>query len=148
MAHHSRPLSSRKFGDCTLCCTYLGIDKVDGSGLWKNPWVKCEFSTGRSCMKYTERPQPCRDFHCLWRESNDVPKRFRPDKVKAILTASDERNAIVVHCLERNKPGIVRLKTEFSKYVATLGKVGPVIVTTEKDSTAMGAFASRIEIIK
>ena len=126
----------------------MGIDKPDGSSLWKKAWVKCEFSTRRSCIKYAERPQPCRDFHCLWRESNVVPKRFRPDKVKAILTASDERNAVVVHCLEKDKPGIVGLQNEFSKYIATLGKVGPVIVTTDKDALAIGAFAARIEITK
>jgi hypothetical protein len=128
-----------------LCCTYLRIATPDGDD-WKKPWITCKHCLGRKCSIYEDRPEPCRAFECLWLADSFIPKKFRPDKVNAFLVESQEGNAFIVHCSERNKKSLVSGKSRFSKYLLGLASANPVVILTEKGGEPIGFYAQRIEV--
>jgi Fe-S-cluster containining protein len=128
-----------------LCCTYLRIGAPDGSD-WKQAWVTCRHCLGRKCSIYDRRPEPCRQFECLWLAETFIPKKFRPDKVNAFLVASKEGNAFIAHCREKDKLELTRGQSRFSKYLLGLASANPVVVLTEKSAEPIGAYAKRIDV--
>ena len=140
-----KPAIGRRCGECTLCCTYLRIGAPDGSD-WKKPWVTCKHCLGRKCSIYDDRPDPCRQFECLWLTDTFIPKKFRPDKVNAFFVESEEGPAFIVHCSEKNKRIITGGKSRFSKYLLGLATANPVVVLTEKGSEPIGSYAKRINV--
>lgn len=138
-------MANRRCGECTLCCTYLRIGAADGSD-WKLPWKTCKHCLGRRCAIYADRPDPCRDFRCLWLADTVIPKKFRPDKVKAFLTTSTSQNALIVYCREKDRTALTNGKSRFSKYLIGLANANPVVVLTEKGTQPIGAYANRINV--
>lgn len=136
---------NRRCGECTLCCTYLRIGAPDGTD-WKKPWITCKHCLGRKCSIYVDRPDPCRDFKCAWLADTFIPKKFRPDKVKAFLTASKSQNALIVYCREKDKVELTGGNSRFSKYLLGLAEANPVVVLTEKGAEPIGAYAKRINV--
>jgi hypothetical protein len=136
---------SRRCGDCTLCCTYLRIPAADDS-TWKKPWRQCQHCLGRKCSIYVDRPDPCRVFKCLWLADSAIPRKFRPDKVKAFLAASKEQNAIIVYCTEKDKISLIGGKSRFSQYLLGLAGNNPVVVLSEKGAKPIGSYANRIKV--
>lgn len=69
------PRTQRKCGKCTACCTVIGV-----SSLEKPPNSVCEHECGKGCRIYTERPEQCASYTCLWLEgwleSRHKPHRF------------------------------------------------------------------------
>ena len=135
-------IANRECGGCTLCCKYLGVAGSDGTSTWKKAWRTCEFCVGKGCSIHPDRPGPCRRFECLWLQSDQVPEKFRPDRVKAVLT-SGEDNGLVIHCLEKDRLRIIGGRTEFSRYVLGMSRKGPVLLSMDKGETHIGNNASR-----
>ena len=72
---------SRTCGDCTACCTVLAVHELD-----KPVNTVCKYDAGGSCAIYSERPQSCRDYECLWLVSEEWMRLAeRPDRVGVIL---------------------------------------------------------------
>jgi hypothetical protein len=140
-----KPAIGRRCGECTLCCTYPRIGAPDGTD-WKKPWITCKHCLGRKCSIYEDRPDPCRQFECLWLIDTFIPKKFRPDKVNAFFVESKEGNAFIVHCSEKNKRIITGGKSRFSKYLLGLASANPVVVLTEKGAEPIGSYARRINV--
>ena len=140
-----KKMAKRRCGECTLCCTYLRVGEADGTD-WKRPWKTCKHCLGHKCSIYIDRPDPCRDFKCLWLADTVIPKKFRPDKVNAFLTASKSQNALIVYCREKDKVELISGKSRFSKYLLGLAKANPVVVLTEKGTQPIGSFAKRINV--
>lgn len=65
----------RSCGDCTACCTILGVPDLS-----KEPYQTCEKVCGQGCSIYQDRPSPCREFNCLWRQGL-FEEAHRPDKL-------------------------------------------------------------------
>lgn len=82
----------------------------------------------------------------MWLADTFIPKKFRPDKVNAFLTASKEQNALIVYCRGKDKPELTGGKSRFSKYLLALANANPVVVLTEKGTQPIGAFANRINV--
>lgn len=141
-----RPLE-RRCGDCSLCCTYLSVRRSDNKSNWKESWKHCKNCSGHKCIIYEKRPDSCRNFECLWLQSSDVPKRFRPDRVRAVLATSAEGNAIVVHCLEKDRHRILKGNNDFSCYILNLSKKTPMVIVTNEGSIPIGRFASRMNLL-
>ena len=59
---------------------------------------------------------------------------------------SQEGNALIVHCSERNKRTIIGGKSRFSKYLLGLANANPVVVLTEKGAEPIGSNAGRINV--
>lgn len=95
----------RSCGDCTACCTVIGV-----ADLKKPEWTLCQHCSPKrtsravpGCKIYATRPQPCRDYHCLW--TLGMGKRtHRPDLLGIIFDVAlktdlqrDLLKAIEVH---------------------------------------------------
>ena len=76
-----------------------------------------------------------------------MPKKFRPDKVRAVLDLSPDGKALLVYCRERDRDGMVAGKTAFSRWLLQLAQSRPVVLVTENDKEPIGAIASRVNLI-
>jgi hypothetical protein len=91
-------MSENHCGSCTLCCKLLEIPALEKpEGRW---CAHCKVGSG--CTIYNERPAPCRDFACLWLESQDeknpLPAELRPDRCKMVLTFTPDREDVLGYC--------------------------------------------------
>lgn len=85
-------------GSCTLCCKLLEIPVLEKpEGQW---CTHCAIGSG--CRIYESRPAPCRDFACLWLESqkekHPLPAELRPDRCKMVLTFTQDRKDVLGYC--------------------------------------------------
>jgi len=82
----------RGCGDCTLCCTVLGVRTADFE---KPKYEKCPHECG-SCSIHATRPDPCATFECVWLHSQDMsktmPRHLRPDKCHVVIAPSPLAN--------------------------------------------------------
>jgi hypothetical protein len=72
----SGPVSERQCGDCQVCCVAF---EVQDPTLQKPAGVPCPHLNGHGCSIYEWRPQPCRNFLCVWRLVPTLPEHWRPD---------------------------------------------------------------------
>lgn len=75
----------RECGDCTLCCTLLGIHQLD-----KAPFQHCfHCEVGKECRIYTRRPEECKDFDCMWL-LGATPEELKPSRTHVVLADVQE----------------------------------------------------------
>lgn len=77
-------------GDCDGCCRVFEVKEVDKSfgepckHLGRGP-------LGPGCLIYSERPEPCRHYVCLWLDSQrkigveKMPENLRPDVTHCVM---------------------------------------------------------------
>jgi hypothetical protein len=81
----------RECGECTLCCTLLGIKELK-----KPPLRTCQHVVPRcGCSIYATRPAVCRGFECVWLTSTIAPEVMRPDKIHGFMVPTKDGNVIV-----------------------------------------------------
>ena len=91
-------MSENHCGSCTMCCKLLNIPVLEKpAGQWCQ---HCAVGTG--CTTYDSRPAPCRDFACIWLESqaekNPLPPEQKPDQSKMVLTFTPNRKDVLGYC--------------------------------------------------
>ena len=76
-------------GTCTLCCKLLDIPVLQKPAYQWCP--HCQ--VGKGCGIYEARPQPCREFVCVWLGSQTrakpLPAELRPDRSGMLLYYSN-----------------------------------------------------------
>jgi len=84
--------TSKRCGDCTLCCKVMEIEQ-----LAKPAHAWCPHCRPRQgCAIYQDRPAECRDFSCLWLVNDLLDEAWRPSKARFVLTTSED--GIEVRC--------------------------------------------------
>jgi hypothetical protein len=74
-------VTGRACDGCTLCCKMLSITELrKPMGEWCPHAVR-----GEGCSTYENRPQSCRDFHCLWLSTAEMPDYWRPDRCNMVV---------------------------------------------------------------
>jgi hypothetical protein len=91
-------MTANRCGSCTLCCKLLEIGELEKP---KDHW--CTHCTpGSGCRIYENRPASCRDFACLWLQSQEeakpLPPELRPDKSKVVLYFNEDRKDMLGAC--------------------------------------------------
>ena len=82
-------------GTCNMCCKLLDIPELPTSaGQW------CEHcALGKGCQIYDARPAPCRDFECLWlesqREQQTLQNDLRHDRSRMMQTFAPNRRDVL-----------------------------------------------------
>lgn len=76
-------------GDCTACCTVLPIK---ATGFTKLPNFTCKHLVAGGCGIYETRPDACRTYYCVWRQSPRLDDTWRPDRSGVLIT--DEYDGI------------------------------------------------------
>lgn len=74
-------VTTRRCGDCQLCCKLLPLRELD-----KPHNTKCEHQkVGKGCRIYARRPTSCRLWSCRWLAMNDTADLRRPDRSHYVL---------------------------------------------------------------
>jgi hypothetical protein len=89
-------------GTCTMCCKLMSVPELEKPTCAWCPRVE----KGRGCGAYADRPQACRDFECVWLQSQSsshpLGAELRPDHTRVVttLTTPTDRipqQALVMH---------------------------------------------------
>lgn len=85
-------------GGCTACCTIMRVEMQPEP---KPARCRCEHAIKHGCAIYDTRPEPCREWACMWRISQDEPgirmaSALRPDRSGVVLELNTAGN-IVAH---------------------------------------------------
>jgi hypothetical protein len=88
VAQVTRIATTRTCGDCTLCCTVLGVDELQ-----KPPGTSCQHllqigqvgEAPQGCSIYGQHPESCRAYACLWRTGGIRDEELRPDRIGVIF---------------------------------------------------------------
>ena len=98
----------RPCGDCRTCCHVLEIGELN-----KPKWNNCSHACSKGCNIYSQRPQECKDFQCLW-STRELPSNMRPDVVgmmayyvdsqwgRALMLVETKPNAFVNNAKSRS----------------------------------------------
>ncbi|HRI10323.1 MAG TPA: hypothetical protein PKW35_21035 [Nannocystaceae bacterium] len=74
-AHFAAIRQARPCGECTACCTVMAVTELQ-----KPRGQACAHICAGGCAIYSERPDSCRRFDCLWRlgfaRDDDRPDRL------------------------------------------------------------------------
>jgi hypothetical protein len=87
-----------------MCCKLLGIPELK-----KQPNVWCsKCKVGKGCGIYPDRPESCRNFECIWLQSQSkmeggLPSELRPDRCKVVFAGSTRPDLVSVH-VDPGKP--------------------------------------------
>jgi hypothetical protein len=68
-----------------MCCRVLAIP-----ALGKPAGILCRHNTGTGCGIYSERPEACARWDCLWRKIDALPDALRPDRL-GVMFSLDNR---------------------------------------------------------
>jgi hypothetical protein len=78
----AEPAPGRSCGTCTLCCKVLRILTLNSPrGVW---CPHCR--PGKGCGIYTDRPDACRAFICMWLGDPTLGPDWKPEKSKFLVT--------------------------------------------------------------
>ncbi len=117
-AEMDRSMAARPCGECSACCTALGVAEIK-----KDAGIACCHigQEGKGCSIYPDRPRSCRDFQCLWRIGAGTDDE-RPDRVGIVLntTLPDHPGHPAMVALEA-WPGAFEDSYEFLRRIATEG---------------------------
>lgn len=85
-------------GGCNLCCTVMRVE-MDPI---KEPWQRCQHACAGGCSIYADRPEPCREWSCVWLHSQSnaalrLPSGLRPDRCGVVLNLNTV-GSILAHC--------------------------------------------------
>lgn len=71
---------------CGMCCYIPPIQKLN-----KEPSVWCEhYIQGKGCNDYDNRPEECRNYRCLYLDSQNLPDDIKPDNCGVIIEKYDD----------------------------------------------------------
>ena len=79
----------KECGECSLCCKLLDVPTL---GKPKNVW--CKYAN-KGCSVHAERPQVCRSFNCLWKESPVLGDDLRPDLCGIVFDVYPDEHTVV-----------------------------------------------------
>ena len=86
-------LDYRGCGECTWCCYFPAIQK------YGSPANELCRHCKNGCEIYTDRPDGCRNFNCLWKRQLQIPEAFRPDRCGVMFELPDYCKTYVGHVI-------------------------------------------------
>lgn len=114
----------RRCGRCSICCRVLSVAPLD-----KPAGERCRFcapTEAHPCRVYTTRPEPCREFACLWLQRPELPEALRPDRCHAVLTPTADGRGLQV-TLHPHRPGAAE-RAPLSEFIARAVGAGRRVV--------------------
>jgi len=84
------PKAQRQCGDCTACCTVMGVRSLN-----KSAGQPCAHLASSGCGIYSTRPEVCGAFTCLWLADTKgvLDDSHRPDRIGLVLTSDSQHPA-------------------------------------------------------
>jgi hypothetical protein len=109
----------RRCGDCTACCTVMGVKDLDPP---KPPGARCPQVCSRGCRIYEFRPDSCREFACVWVQGG-LPKQYRPDRVGVVFGVNETGDILIGHA-DPARPEFWRTVPGLFEHLASVGRRG------------------------
>lgn len=91
-------------GDCALCCKLIEVKPL---GKPADTW--CQHCTKHSCRIWSERPEICKTYDCLWRTTPEMPEELRPSQCKVAFECHDPEKVAIAH-VDKDRPEAWRKK--------------------------------------
>ena len=98
----------RSCDNCTMCCKIMGITELDKPRNQECP--NCDI--GKGCKIYADRPQSCRDFHCLYLTDGRLAEHWKPSLSRMLLT-NYQKSRLCVH-VDTDRPDAWRKEPYYS----------------------------------
>jgi len=92
---NQKQVKNRKCGECTACCTRLKIEELD-----KDVNQDCRHLCKTGCSIYSDRPQTCSNFECVWLSGWLGGESHRPDKLGIMFCMWVHNDDPVLHAWE------------------------------------------------
>lgn len=80
---------ARRCGDCRVCCATFHVAAVS-----KPAWTPCPHECASGCAIYTDRPEVCRGYECLWL-AGELPDWAHPLRAGVLASRPDPGSAVV-----------------------------------------------------
>jgi hypothetical protein len=116
-------MTKRECGSCSLCCKVMGVPEVKAEHTWC-PHAK---PGAGGCTIYRNRPELCREFHCMWLIDEKIPDYWYPAKSKIVINPKlDGKDAYVAFVVDPSYPNRWREQPwlEDIKLIAQIGLSG------------------------
>jgi hypothetical protein len=86
-------MTTRQCGTCSLCCKVLDVKAVyKPAGQW------CKHAVpGKGCNTHKLRPKSCREFECLWLQSEMFGDEWKPENAKFVMAIDPLGNCMVIY---------------------------------------------------
>jgi len=70
-------------GSCHTCCKLLDVESTCSKRL---EWCQhCDHTKDDACKIYSDRPDECRQYLCMWVQMDNVHINIRPDNCKMLF---------------------------------------------------------------
>lgn len=79
MMQQIKSLGDNICGECTACCTVLGVQ-----ALKKKSQTRCQHECEKGCAIYNERPTECQTYRCIY-HMHPTDINLRPDKLGVVM---------------------------------------------------------------
>ena len=113
-----------------MCCSVLAVTE-----LGKPACTDCPSASKRGCAVYATRPQSCRDFECLWLQTQEMPDDLKPDVSKVMLSATLDGQRVVAY-VDPAYPNAHR-RGAMAKFIDRLVAVGQEVIVVCGDQRAV-----------
>jgi hypothetical protein len=116
--------------ECSACCHLIGVQALHkAAGEWC-PHVR---PNGGGCGIYTDRPQACKTFECLWLQSQKsgltrMPGEARPDRCHVVLTHQAQQEFRAVFAVTDPQYPRAFLQEPIQTYLRTAFEDGYIVV--------------------
>jgi len=137
----------RTCGECKACCTVMAVVEIDKAADTTCKHVCNEPNAAGGCGIYETRPEPCKDFVCMW--LHDDGKIFRhmerPDKVGIMFDVTHTNGEGQCLVARATRPGAFN-EVAGKKLIERLSKHVAVILM--ENATAMRQLIGPEAIVK
>src|SRR5882724_4534165 len=119
-------------GGCTACCKLMGVAELQKP---RDVWCR-HCAIGSGCTVYAARPRGCRDFNCLWLQSQDHPgeaasPELRPDRSRVVMSCTEDGEGLVLY-VDPDRPAAFRHRRVAAIIDRFLDRDGKVYVLVGK----------------
>lgn len=117
-------------GSCTNCCTHLPIPAGLVSPGSKPAGVNCVNMCRAGCRIYSQRPQACVDFSCVWLDNAHWPDLWRPDR-SGLLCLQAQLNGTVPASLVYETRPLALASRDAREILAELEATSAIVVVVD-----------------
>lgn len=136
----------RSCGSCSMCCKVMQIPGFAGKPD-DHDWCQHAKAGCGGCAIYSSRPDPCRDFHCMWLTDGRIPDYWFPAKSKIVISPHlAEDRAYVAFIVDPAYPQRWREEPWFSD-LKTMARAGLQGLAGQKWTTVVLVGSERIPVL-
>jgi hypothetical protein len=129
-------------GDCAMCCKLMRVDELRKPAC---QWCQHINAEHHGCTIYEDRPQTCRDFECVWLQTQyqrngecAMPAELRPDRSRVVIDVLRNGSGLVFH-VEQSRPDAHTRGAMGRLFVACVRRDPLTVVVVGDKRTAYGS---------